>query len=125
MAVLVIAEHDNATLKPATLNTVTAARQLSDAGAGDVTAMTLVPPSRPGSYAHPRAALAAAAAADLTIVATSMAFPRAYDDMTETILGAGKRLVLHIQRDPVTKPAVSNHQPISAVKDQFINAVVI
>ena len=64
------------------------------AGAGDVTAMTLVPPSRPGSYAHPRAALAAAAAADLTIVATSMAFPRAYDDMTETILGAGKRLVL-------------------------------
>jgi electron transfer flavoprotein alpha subunit len=37
MAILVIAEHDNATLKPSTLNTVTAARQLSDAGAGDVT----------------------------------------------------------------------------------------
>jgi len=37
MAVLVIAEHDNQTLKPATLNTVTAARQLADAGAGDVT----------------------------------------------------------------------------------------
>ncbi|MBT3931662.1 MAG: electron transfer flavoprotein subunit alpha/FixB family protein, partial [Rhodospirillaceae bacterium] len=37
MAILVIAEHDNAILKPATLNTVTAARQLSDAGAGDVT----------------------------------------------------------------------------------------
>ncbi|MEK9965391.1 MAG: electron transfer flavoprotein subunit alpha/FixB family protein [Alphaproteobacteria bacterium] len=39
MAVLVIAEHDNATLKPATLNTVTAARHLSDAGAGDVTVL--------------------------------------------------------------------------------------
>ena len=30
MAVLVIAEHDNAALKPATLNTVTAAAGLSD-----------------------------------------------------------------------------------------------
>ena len=37
MAILVIAEHDNATLKPATLNTVMAASQLSDAGAGEVT----------------------------------------------------------------------------------------
>ena len=34
MTVLVIAEHDNAELKPATLNTVTAARQI--AGGGDV-----------------------------------------------------------------------------------------
>ena len=64
------------------------------AGAGDVSAITLVPPDGLGTYAHPRAALAAAAAADLTIVATSMAFPRAYDDMTQAILGAGKRLVL-------------------------------
>lgn len=30
MAVLVIAEHDNASLKPATLNAVTAAKELSD-----------------------------------------------------------------------------------------------
>ncbi|MDA0786798.1 MAG: FAD-binding protein [Proteobacteria bacterium] len=37
MAILVIAEHDNATLKPSTLNTVMAARHLSDAGAGDIT----------------------------------------------------------------------------------------
>ncbi len=36
MTVLVIAEHDNAELKPSTLNTVTAARELSDKGAGDV-----------------------------------------------------------------------------------------
>ncbi len=39
MAILVIAEHDNKTLKPATLNTVTAARQLADAGAGDITVL--------------------------------------------------------------------------------------
>ncbi len=39
MAVLVIAEHDNARLKAATLNTVTAAKQLSDNGAGDVTVL--------------------------------------------------------------------------------------
>ncbi|MBN42397.1 MAG: electron transfer flavoprotein subunit alpha [Alphaproteobacteria bacterium] len=37
MAVLVIAEHDNQNLKPATLNTVTAAQQLATAGAGDIT----------------------------------------------------------------------------------------
>lgn len=36
MAILVIAEHDNAELKPSTLNTVTAAGELSDKGAGDV-----------------------------------------------------------------------------------------
>jgi electron transfer flavoprotein alpha subunit len=36
MAVLVIAEHDNQSLKAATLNTVTAAQQLSDKGAGDI-----------------------------------------------------------------------------------------
>ena len=36
MSVLVIAEHDNQSLKAATLNTVTAAQQLSEKGAGDV-----------------------------------------------------------------------------------------
>ena len=64
------------------------------AGAGDVIAITLVPSRRLTDYRHPAPALAAAATADLTIVATSMAFPRAYDDMTETILSNGKRLVL-------------------------------
>ncbi|MBT5945196.1 MAG: electron transfer flavoprotein subunit alpha/FixB family protein [Rhodospirillaceae bacterium] len=39
MAILVIAEHDNATLKPATLNTAQAARELSAAGAGDITVL--------------------------------------------------------------------------------------
>jgi electron transfer flavoprotein alpha subunit len=36
MAILVIAEHDNADIKAATLNTMTAARELSAAGAGDI-----------------------------------------------------------------------------------------
>ncbi len=36
MSILVIAEHDNAGLKAATLNTVTAAGQLSAQGAGDI-----------------------------------------------------------------------------------------
>ena len=36
MTVLVIAEHDNQSLKAATLNTVAAAQQLSDKGAGDI-----------------------------------------------------------------------------------------
>jgi len=36
MAILVIAEHDNQSLKAATLNTVAAAQQLSDKGAGDI-----------------------------------------------------------------------------------------
>ena len=64
------------------------------AGAGTVTTVTLIPPADRGSYAHPSPALAAAREADLTVVATSLAFPRAYDDMTQAILGAGHRLVL-------------------------------
>jgi electron transfer flavoprotein alpha subunit len=36
MTVLVIAEHDNQSLKAATLNTVAAAQQLSEKGAGDI-----------------------------------------------------------------------------------------
>ena len=39
MAILVIAEHDNAILKAATLNTVTAAKQIAGSGAGDVTVL--------------------------------------------------------------------------------------
>jgi electron transfer flavoprotein alpha subunit len=36
MAVLVLAEHDNAALKPSTLNAIAAAAEISKAGAGDV-----------------------------------------------------------------------------------------
>ena len=39
MAVLVVAEHDNAALKPSTLNTMTAAQQLAGYGAGDITVL--------------------------------------------------------------------------------------
>jgi electron transfer flavoprotein alpha subunit len=39
MAILVLAEHDNQSLKAATLNTVSAAQQLSDKGAGDITVL--------------------------------------------------------------------------------------
>jgi len=65
-----------------------------EAEAGSVSSLLLVPPATRGAYRHPAPALAAAAAADLTIVATSIAFPRAYDDMTDAILRAGRRLVL-------------------------------
>ena len=37
MAILVVAEHDNDALKPATLNTVAAATRLGEHGAGDIT----------------------------------------------------------------------------------------
>lgn len=65
-----------------------------EAGAGRVASLLLVPEPGRAGYRHPEMALAAARAADLTIVATTMAFPRAYDDMTAAILGAGRRLVL-------------------------------
>mgnify|MGYP001809946361 CR=1 FL=1 len=65
-----------------------------EAGAGRVASLVLAPEPLREGYRHPAMALAAARAAGLTIVATTMAFPRAYDDMTEAVLGAGKRLVL-------------------------------
>jgi leucyl aminopeptidase (aminopeptidase T) len=65
-----------------------------EAGAGRVASLLLVPEPARSGYRHPAMALAAARAADLTIVATSLAFPRAYDDMTEAVLSAGRRLVL-------------------------------
>lgn len=64
------------------------------AGARDVTTIVLTPPTDNATYLHPEPALAAARVADLTIVATTLAFPRAYDDMSEAILGNGGRLVL-------------------------------
>ncbi|HEY0523991.1 MAG TPA: FAD-binding protein [Stellaceae bacterium] len=47
MAILVIAEHDNAALKPSTLNTVSAAEALSKAGAGDIHVLVAGPGARP------------------------------------------------------------------------------
>lgn len=65
-----------------------------EAGAGRVASLLMVPEPMRASYRHPALALAAARAADLTIVATTLAFPRAYDDLTGAVLSAGKRLVL-------------------------------
>ena len=39
MAILVIAEHDNKTLQPSTLNTITAAIELSEHGAGEISVL--------------------------------------------------------------------------------------
>jgi electron transfer flavoprotein alpha subunit len=47
MAILVIAEHDNAALKPSTLNAVSAAEALSKAGAGDIHVLVAGPGARP------------------------------------------------------------------------------
>ena len=51
MTVLVIAEHDNANLKPSTLDTVAAAQALSNAGAGDITVLVAGLNCRPAADA--------------------------------------------------------------------------
>src|SRR5690349_11128919 len=51
MAILVIAEHDNAALKPSTLNTVSAAAALSKAGAGDIHVLIAGSGARPAADA--------------------------------------------------------------------------
>lgn len=59
MAILVIAEHDNRSLKSATLNTLGAAQQLSDKGAGDIA--VLVAGSGCGAVAEAAAKIAGVA----------------------------------------------------------------
>ncbi len=61
MSILVIAEHDNASLKPATLNTIAAAAQLSQHGAGDIVVLV-------AGHNCAAAAKAAAAAAGVAAV---------------------------------------------------------
>jgi electron transfer flavoprotein alpha subunit len=51
MAVLVVAEHDNKSVKPATLNAVAAAAELSTAGAGDVHILVAGQDCRPAADA--------------------------------------------------------------------------
>jgi electron transfer flavoprotein alpha subunit len=59
MAILVIAEHDNQSLKAATLNTLGAAQQLSAKGAGDI--VVLVAGSGCGAVAEAAAKIAGVA----------------------------------------------------------------
>jgi electron transfer flavoprotein alpha subunit len=51
MAVLVIAEHDNKSLRPATLNAVAAAAELAKAGAGDIDVLVAGEDCRPAAEA--------------------------------------------------------------------------
>jgi len=64
------------------------------AGAGSVTAAVIAAPGQMIDYRHPAAVIAGVERADLTIVATSLRFPRAYDDLSEALFAAGKRQVL-------------------------------
>jgi electron transfer flavoprotein alpha subunit len=51
MTILVVAEHDNSSVKPATLNAVAAASELSKAGAGDVHVLVAGKDCRPAADA--------------------------------------------------------------------------
>lgn len=64
------------------------------AGAASVTSAVIACPADMTDYRHPAPVLAAVARADLTIVATTIRFPRAYDDLSEVLFAAGKRQVL-------------------------------
>jgi len=64
------------------------------AGAKTTTTALLVPARDMADYRHPAPVIAAARQADLTVVATSMLFPRAYDDLTAAVMEARRRLVL-------------------------------
>lgn len=67
---------------------------LDAAGAGSVTALVIACPADMTNYRHPAPVIAAVERADLTVVATSIRFPRAYDDLSEALYAAGKRQVL-------------------------------
>jgi leucyl aminopeptidase (aminopeptidase T) len=87
--VLVVASSDqNAALTDALVTAADAA------GAGTVTAAIIACPADMTDYRHPAPVIAAVERADLTIVATTIRFPRAYDDLSEALYAAGKRQVL-------------------------------
>ena len=56
MSVLVLAEHDNKALKPATLNAVAAAAEIGKAGGGDVHVLVAGKDARPVAEAAAQAA---------------------------------------------------------------------
>ena len=59
-----------------------------------MTAAVIASPTDMTDYHHPTPVIAAVERADLTIVATTIRFPRAYDDLSEALYAAGKRQVL-------------------------------
>lgn len=64
------------------------------AGAGSTTVATIAGPAEMADFRHPAPVIAAVERANLTIVATSLRFPRAYDDLSTALFAAGKRQVL-------------------------------
>lgn len=64
------------------------------AGAGSVTVAVITCPADMTDYRHPPPVIAAVEQADLAVVATSIRFPRAYDDLSRALFAAGRRQVL-------------------------------
>ena len=87
--VLIVASSDQ---PPELIDAIVAACDF--AGAGSTTAAVIACPAQMDNYLHPSPVVAAVKSADLTVVATSMRFPRAYDDLSEALFSAGKRQVL-------------------------------
>ena len=87
--VLIVSSSDQ---NPALTDALAAA--CDAAGAGTVTAAVIALPADMTDYRHPAPVIAAVERADLTIVATTIRFPRAYDDLSEALYAAGKRQVL-------------------------------
>ena len=87
--VLVVASSDQ---EPALVDALVAAADA--AGAGTATAAIVACPADMADYRHPAPVIAAAESAGLTIVATSIRFPRAYDDLSRALFAAGRRQVL-------------------------------
>ena len=66
----------------------------SSTSAASVSAIIIACPEDLKDYKHPPPVIASVKSADLTIVATTLRFPRAYDDLSEALFKAGKRQVL-------------------------------
>ena len=88
-AVLVVASSDQ---DPGLADAIAAAA--AAAGAGSVTTAVIACPADMADYRHPPPVIAAAAQAGLSVVATSIRFPRAYDDLSRALFAAGRRQVL-------------------------------
>ncbi|MCY3670464.1 MAG: hypothetical protein OXH14_05220, partial [Alphaproteobacteria bacterium] len=87
--VLVVASSDQ---EPALVDALVAAADA--AGAGTATAAVIACPADMADYRHPPPVIAAAERAGLIVVATSIRFPRAYDDLSRALFAAGRRQVL-------------------------------